>query len=294
MDEFAIGVATNLGLVFFIALSAYLVLLTGEVSFGQQGFFGLGAYCAAIATAMFDWPLAIAVAIGIAVGSTCSTIVGILTLRLRGTYFAIATLAFAEMLRIGFELLHWQHEHHGVRIGPDGAQGFRGIRWAFEHGVSAIEYLAIVWCIVGGLLMVFSLLERTKAGVSIRALGQDPELAAALGLRVTWIKLSVVCAAGGLAALGGALFAHHNTYIEPSNFNIMLGVHSLAYPIIGGLGTALGPLLGVLFDIGVLESSRVFGGFRMTVFGGVVALVLWWRPRGLLDESTVHKLWTTK
>jgi branched-chain amino acid transport system permease protein len=105
---------------------------------------------------------------------------------------------------------------------------------------------------------------------------------------VTRLKLGVAAAAGALAALGGVLFAHHNTYIEPRNFDIMLGVHSLAYALIGGLGTVLGPLLGVVLDIGALEGSRVFQGYRMIVFGGLVALLLVWRPRGLLDERTVQ------
>jgi len=103
------------------------------------------------------------------------------------------------------------------------------------------------------------------------------------------VKLGVAAAAGALAALGGVLYAHHNTYIEPRNFDIMLGVHSLAYALIGGLGTAFGPLLGVLLDVGVLESTRFFQGYRMIVFGGLVAVLLVFRPRGLLDERMV--LW---
>jgi branched-chain amino acid transport system permease protein len=110
-----------------------------------------------------------------------------------------------------------------------------------------------------------------------------------LGIRVERFKLGVAAAAGALAALGGALYAHHNTYIEPRNFDIMLGVHSLAYALIGGLGTVFGPLVGVLLDIGVLEGSRVFQGYRMIVFGGLVALLLVLRPRGLLDERFVHR-----
>jgi branched-chain amino acid transport system permease protein len=70
----------------------------------------------------------------------------------------------------------------------------------------------------------------------------------------------------------------------------MLGVHSLAYGLIGGLGTAFGPLLGVLIDIGLLESIRPLAGYRMIVFGGLVALLLIVRPRGLLDEVTVDRI----
>jgi branched-chain amino acid transport system permease protein len=143
-------------------------------------------------------------------------------------------------------------------------------------------------------LVVIHLLERTRLGSAIRALGEDPELAGTLGIDVLRLKLAVVAAAGALAALGGALFAHHNTYIEPRNFDIMLGVHTLAYALIGGLGTVVGPLLGVALDLGLLEGTRVFQGYRMIVFGGLVALLLIWRPRGLLDERVVHWLRTRR
>jgi len=151
---------------------------------------------------------------------------------------------------------------------------------------------AIVALFVGAavLLAAFVLVERSRLGVTLRSMGDDPELAASLGINVERLKLGVAATAGALAALGGVLYAHHNTYIEPRNFDIMLGVHSLAYALIGGLGTAFGPLLGVVLDIGALEGSQVFGGARMIVFGGVVALLLLFRPRGVLDEKAVHWL----
>jgi branched-chain amino acid transport system permease protein len=74
----------------------------------------------------------------------------------------------------------------------------------------------------------------------------------------------------------------------------MLGVHSLAYALIGGLGTVFGALLGVALDLGLLEGTRFFQGYRMVVFGGLVALLLIWRPRGLLDERVVHWLRTRR
>jgi branched-chain amino acid transport system permease protein len=83
------------------------------------------------------------------------------------------------------------------------------------------------------------------------------------------------------------LYAHRVTYIEPALFDPMLGVHAVGYALLGGLGTSLGPLLGVALDLGLLDATRWFQGWRMVVFGGLVALLLRWRPRGLLDESTV-------
>jgi branched-chain amino acid transport system permease protein len=290
MDDYAIGVLTNIGLVSFLALSAYLLLIAGEMSFGQQAFFGVGAYAGGILTAMYGWPLPLAALAAMALGARAQLLGGLPTLRLRGLYFAMATLASAEMMRILFELFRFQRTVGGDTVGPDGTQGFRGIRWVFEHGVEPVEYLAIVFALLLLALAGFLLLERSRLGATLRGVGEDAELAAALGVDVTRCKLGVAAGAGALAALGGVLFAHHNTYIEPRNFDIMLGVHSLAYALIGGLGTALGPLLGVVLDIGALEGSRVFQGYRMIVFGGLVALLLVWRPRGLLDERTVQWL----
>ncbi len=70
----------------------------------------------------------------------------------------------------------------------------------------------------------------------------------------------------------------------------MLGVHAVGYALLGGLGTALGPLLGVVLDLGLLDATRVVPGWRMVIFGGLVALFLRWRPRGLLDEVLVHRI----
>jgi branched-chain amino acid transport system permease protein len=290
MDEYALGVLTNIGLLGFVALSAYLLLLAGELSFGQQGFFGVGAYAAGVATAMLGMPLALALFLAIIMGGLAAALIALPTLRLRGLYFAMASLAAAEMLRIGFELFHWQVEIGGELVGPDGTQGFRGIRWVFERGVEPQDFLAIVWLLLALVMIFFVRMDRSALGVKVRAVGEDPELARSIGIDVERCKLGVAAAAGGLAALGGALFAHHNTYIEPRNFDIMLGVHSLAYALIGGLGTAFGPLLGVALDVGLLETSRVFQGYRMIAFGGLVALLLIWRPRGLLDEQLVHWL----
>jgi branched-chain amino acid transport system permease protein len=290
MDDYAIGVLTNIGLVSFLALSAYLLLVAGEMSFGQQAFFGVGAYAGGMLTAMYGWPLPLAALGAMALGALAQFLVGLPTLRLRGLYFAMATLAAAEMARILFELFHFQRQVEGEPVGPDGTQGFRGIRWVFEHGVEPLEYLGIVYALLALALAAFLLVERSRLGATLRGVGEDPELAASLGVDVNRVKLGAAAAAGALAALGGVLYAHHNTYVEPRNFDIMLGVHSLAYALIGGLGTALGPLVGVMLDIGALEGSRVFHGYRMIVFGGLVAVLLVFRPRGLLDEKMVQWL----
>jgi branched-chain amino acid transport system permease protein len=288
MDGYLIGVLSNIGVISFIALSAYLLLLTGEISFGQQAFFAIGAYAAGIATALWGWPLTAALIFGAAVGSGAAVLIGLPTLKLHGLYFAIATLAFAEMVRILFELFHYQVLVEGELVGPSGADGFRNIRYVFDNNIDAFQFLLLIYALVAAALLGFMLLERTRLGMIFRMIGEDETLAGLQGVSVAAHKVLAAGIAGALAGIGGGLYAHLTTYVEPRIFDVMLGVHGLAYGLIGGLGTAFGPLLGVLIDIGLLESIRVLAGYRMIVFGGLVALLLIVRPRGLLDERVVH------
>ena len=288
MDDHLIGVLSNIGVISFVALSAYLLLLTGEISFGQQAFFAIGAYAAGIATALWGWPLGVALIWGAAAGTAAAVLVGVPTLRLQGLYFAVATLAFAETVRILFELFVYQVPIDGEPVGPNGADGFRGIRYIFQNNIGALEYMLFIYALLAVVLLGFWLMERSRLGVAFRMIGEDETLAATSGIPVARLRVLAAAMGGALAGVGGGLYAHLTTYIEPRIFDVMLGVHSLAYGLIGGLGTAFGPLLGVLIDIGLLESTRLLSSYRMIVFGGLVAVLLILRPRGLLDEKVVH------
>ena len=288
--EHAIGLATDIAIMSLLALSAYLVLLVGRISFGQQAFFGLGAYASAMATVLAHWHLVPALLLGMGVGALASALVAFPTLRLSGLHYAVATLAFAEMLRIALLSWHFTVERDGELIGPDGGEGFGNIRFLLHADVSPGSFLLICLLVLAGVLLLLGLLRRTRLGLAFRMVGHDEGLSATQGLPVLRLQVLATAMAGALAALGGGLYAHRATYIEPALFEPMLGVHAVGYALIGGLGVALGPLLGVAFDIGLLEATRVFSGWRMVVFGGLVALFLRWRPRGLLDEILVHRL----
>ena len=290
LDDHLIGVLSNMGMISFIALSAYLVLVVGEISFGQQAFFAISAYASGIASAMWGWPFLGAVLWGAAVAGLGGLLLAIPTLRIRGLYFAIATLAFAEMVRLALEVFTYRVEVDGEPVGPDGSEGFRDIRYIYEADISAGEFLLVILALLAVTLGAILWIERTRLGAIMRMVGEDPVLARLQGVNVNLTKIATVAAAGLVAGIGGALYAHLNTYVEPKIFNVMLGVHGLAYGLIGGLGTAFGPLLGVALDIGVLESTRAFSGYRMIVFGGLVAVLLIVRPRGLLDEAAVYRI----
>ena len=290
MDDYVITVLSNIGMISFIALSAYLLLLTGEISFGQQAYFGLSAYAAGAATAMFQLPIWAGILVGACVAGIIAMVVGALTLQLSGLYFSVATLAFAEMARLILLIVEIQVEVDGEMVGPEGANGFHGIRWMFERDISLTEFMLLIYGLLALTVICLLLVERSRLGSVLRMLGSDDLLAEMQGLNTVRYRILAVGAAGVIAGVGGALYAHFTTYVEPQFFNVMLGVHALAYGLIGGLGTAFGPLIGVAIDVGFLEAIRFIQGYRMIVFGGLVAILLIFMPRGILDEERVHRL----
>ena len=113
MDEYFVQVLSNMGVISFIALSAYLILVTGEISFGQQSYFAISAYASGIATAMWNWNFISGMMFGILCAGVVSFFVAWPTLRLRGLYFSIASLALGELTRLLFENFHYQIEIDG-------------------------------------------------------------------------------------------------------------------------------------------------------------------------------------
>ena len=156
MDDYLVGVLANIGIVSFVALSAYVLLLAGEVSFGQQAFFALGAYAAGMGTAMRAGRWRRRCMLGALVGALTAALVGRATLRLTGLYFAMATLAFAEMVRIVFELFTFQVEVAGRLVGPKGTDGFGDIRYVFENEITPAQYMAGIWVLLAVTLASFA------------------------------------------------------------------------------------------------------------------------------------------
>ena len=283
------GLLTDLAVLSLLALSAWLVLRSGRISLGQQAYFALGAYGAGLGTALAHWPLALALAAGMVLGALASAAVARGTQHLSGLHYAVATLAFAELLRLGLSSWHYQRQAaDGSWVGPAGVDGFRDIRWLLQNQVTPDLFVMLALAVLGAVLLGWWALARTRFGTALQAVGLDDTLAAASGLPVARIRIVAAALAGAVAALGGGLYAHRTTFIDPAVFDTMLGVHAVGYAMVGGLASAAGPLLGTALDIGLLEASRWFDGWRMVVFGGLVALFLRWRPRGLLDEATLH------
>ncbi len=286
-----VGLVTDFVIFSLLALSAWLVLRTGRISLGQQGFFALGAYAAALGTVGAGWPLLPALALAAAVGMLAAALTSAALVRLSGLHYAVATLALAELVRLGLGAWRWQWAgEDGLLRGPNGVDGFREIRWLQQQRVSAEDYLLWALALLALALLLWALIARTRWALALRTCGHDETLARASGLPVDALRVLAGTLAGALAALGGGLFAHRLTFIDPAAFDPMLGIHAVGYALLGGLATAAGPLLGTAFDLGLLQATAELATWRMVVFGGLVALFLRWRPRGLLDEVLLDRL----
>ena len=290
LNDYLLTIISNIGMISLIAISAYILLITGEISFGQQAYFGISAYSGAIATTLWGWPFWVSLLFGSLLAGIAAGVVSALTVRISGLYFSISTLAFSEMVRLSLLKFSYQKEIDGELIGPNGAEGFGGIRWIFDNNISVFQYTLLIYFILFLVITCLFFIERSGLGMIFRMIGQDPMLTRVHGINPVYYKVIAAVLAGFIAGLGGVLYAHSFTFIEPQIFNVMLGVHSLAYGLIGGLGTVFGPLIGVALDIGLLESIRVIHGYRMIVFGGLVAIMLILMPRGFLDEKRVYRL----
>ncbi|HTL25764.1 MAG TPA: branched-chain amino acid ABC transporter permease [Burkholderiales bacterium] len=284
--DFYFGLAQLIGVHTLLGLSAYIVLLTGQVTLAQAGFFAVGAYVSAMLTVLAGWHLAPALGIGALAGAITACAVGFPALRVKGLMLVIATLAFGEGVRLFFFNFDYQVAKGGIKVGPLGGEGFRQIRFFPEHGWSTLEVMLFVWtCVVLAMALLWWF-DRSRYGAVLRAVGEDEIAAQAVGVNLTAAKVSAFTIGGAIAGVGGGLYAHYTTHIEHSSFNILVATFAIAYPIVGGLRSVFGTLLAVIFVQGVLiEGLRFLGDWRNLLFGALIVLAMNVRPAGFLGGA---------
>ena len=281
--DFYFGLAQVIGIHTLLGFSAWCVLQTGQVSMLQGGFFAIGAYSAGMLTTMWQWPILAALLVGGLLAGIVAVIVGFPALRVKGLMLVVATMAFAEVVRLGFFNLTWQVSSPDGMIGPDGSLGFGGIRYFPSNGWSTLEVCVFIWILVAVVFLILGWLDRSRAGIIWRAVGEDELAAQSVGINLTTAKVSAFGVGGVIAGLAGGVFAHYATHIEHSNFNILLATFAIAYPIIGSLASLWGVLLAAAFVQGFLiEGLRFLGDWRSLLFGALIVVVMLVRPDGVL------------
>jgi branched-chain amino acid transport system permease protein len=289
--DFYLGLMQIIGVHTLLGLSAYVVLLTGQVSLAQAGFMAVGAYVAAMLTVLAGWDLVPALLAAGAVAAAVACLVGFPALRVHGLMLVVATLAFGEAVRLFFFNFDYQLSKGGIQVGPLGGEGFRQIRYFPENGWSTLEVMLFIWAVVGLVMAALWWMDRSRAGAVLRAVGEDEVAAQSCGINLTAVKVTAMTAGGFIAGLAGGLYAHYTTHIEQGNFNVLVATFAIAYPILGGLSNVFGTLAAVVFIQGFLiEGLRFLGDWRNLLFGALIVLAMNLRPGGLLDAHTAAAL----
>lgn len=289
--DFYFGLAQIVGVHTILGLSAYVILLTGQLSMAQAGFAAIGAYVAAMLTVLAGWHIVPAVCLGSIVAGFCAFLVGFPALRVRGLMLVVATIAFGEAVRLFFFNFDYQVAVGGVKVGPIGAEGFRQIRFFPEHGWSTWQ-VALLICGTAVLIMAAIMwLDRSRFGTVLRAVGEDELAAQCVGINITAVKVTAVTLGGAIAGIAGGLYAHYTTHIEHSSFTLVLATFAVVYPVLGGMSSVIGTLFAVIFvQVGLVEVLRSLGDFRSLLFGVLIILAMNLRPQGLIDRATIQRL----
>jgi len=254
----------------------------GQYSFGHAAFFGTGAYVTAVLQVRYGvnaWP---AFAAGIASGAALGALIGALTFRsgLRGSYFALVTLAFAEVLRIVASVAPITGAGVGTLVKLD-------LRVEAMQFQSRAVFYWVILALVAASLVIARLIERSRFGVWLVAVRENEDAARALGVDATQVKLAAMVISGAVTAAAGCFYVQYFLFIDaPIAYGTWISVEALLTPIIGGVGTVFGPLLGALVVKSLGEAAKLITGdapgLDLIVYGAVLVLVIWLLPRGLI------------
>jgi branched-chain amino acid transport system permease protein len=254
----------------------------GQYSFGHAAFFGTGAYVTAILQLRYGvnaWP---AFALGIVAGAAVGAIIGTLAFRsgLRGSYFALVTLAFAEVLRIVASVAPITGAGVGTLIKLD-------LRWEALQFQSRVPFYFIILALVAISLVLVHLIERTRFGAWLVAVRENEDAAAALGVDATRVKIGAMTLSAAIAAAAGCFYAQYYLFIDAGiAYGPWISIEALLAPIVGGVGTVFGPLLGALVVKSLGEATKLVAGdapgLDLVIYGSVLVLVVAFAPRGIV------------
>ena len=243
---------------------------TGYPSFGNSVFYGLGTYGTAIAMAQYHLPFGVGLALGALLGAACAVVFGLPILRLRGPYFAIATLGLSAVMSAIVANLEIAGKNIGLILPL-----FRGDRLFYELslGLLVLSTATVAW------------VSRSRFGAGLVAIRENEDAAQVMGIDTTRWKVMALTLSSIFSALAGGIHAYWITFIDPASaFDSTLNVKMVIMTVFGGPGTVMGPVIGafVLSAISeVLASSvsTVAGAF----YGLVIVLAVVFIPRGLVD-----------
>jgi branched-chain amino acid transport system permease protein len=276
------------GLAITISLSLNLVMTTGQLSIAHAAFMGIGAYSSTLLVLRIGLSFWLALPISGIVAGAVGMLIGFPTLKMRGVYFAIATFAFGELVRMVFT--NWVSLFGG-------ANGIRDIPSPnpipFITGDLHFETRG-TFCYLVFLLMVLSIfinyrLLHSRIGIAFHAIEEVEALAEQSGIPVMKYKLLAFLISSIFTGLAGSLYAHYSQYIAPGFFTFWESVNFIIMVIIGGVGTIGGPIFGAVFLTLVPEMLRATKEYEMIIYALTLIIVVLFLPKGLMSILRLPK-----
>ena len=281
-SRYVIYVAT-LAIIYAMLTASYDLIFgyTGQLSFAQGAFFGLGAYSSAILTVNGGINFWLAMPITILIVFILAVIIGSPALRLRGAYFAVTTFFLAHFIYLVFL------NSRDVTGGP---LGFRGIEppgriWFIDFSLYNVYFYFILFFAVIVILFLYYLINKTEIGKRFVAIREDQDLAESLGVNTSFYKVLSFSISAAIAGLSGSLFAHFFLLLHPSQFVWFTSEMVVIMTIVGGAGTLIGPVLGAAVVTFILELFRYAPELRFIVWAVGLIAILVIEPKGLMGMA---------
>jgi branched-chain amino acid transport system permease protein len=289
----------------FVMMALYATLMAqawnmlggygGQFSFGHALFFGTGAYVQTIAQLNHGLNAWVALALAVSAAAGVGLFVGALTFRygLKGSYFALVTLAFAEVFRILAVSVGFTGGGVGLMLPLQ--ESFANLQFGSRKG-----YIALVLGFVVAALLVTAWLRHSRFGAQLQAVRDNEDAARAIGVDPFRVKLGAITLSGGFMGAAGAFYVQVFQYIDPAiGFGPHTSVEALVAAIVGGMGTLWGPVLGALVLHLLADLTRnLFGqlpGLNMVIYGTVLVVIVMFLPRGLSGVGrSVREAWKAR
>jgi len=289
--EYILHILIMLNIYVLLVLSANLpVGLANLLSICQAAFYGIGAYFSAYFLMQFNLPFIVVALVVMGLTGLCSLIVSFASVKLKGDYFVLATLAFQMIV---FTILYnWTD----VTRGPYGVPGIPSIKLLGIWSVSGVYGYAILTTIISAIvIVVFKYLKYSPFGRVLTAIRSDELAVSSLGRDPIRFKRWAFFISAAFSGLAGLIYASYISYIDPTSFTIDESIFILTALFIGGIGNIKGPVLGAVFVVLLPEILRFVGlpdaiaaNLRQIIYGLTLVLVMYFRPQGLWGKIVLR------
>jgi branched-chain amino acid transport system permease protein len=260
----------------------------GQISLGHAAFFGLGAYISGVVTTKYGINPWLCLLMGMIVSSVIAVIIGTPSLKLRGHYLAMATLAFCIIITIVF------NENVELTGGPDGLAFIQGLSLMGYPLDSIAKYYYLVWSFVLVTLLLSLNVIRSRVGRAMRSIHGSELAASAMGVNISKYKIYVFVVSAGMASVAGSLYAHYLNFLSPASFDLFVSIKLLIMIILGGMHSIWGAVVGaVLITFLNYEWLHYFEEAEGMIYGLIILVIIIFLPGGLVSvPGKVRKILT--